>query len=192
MTEMQMSLRLLRERPSEFEIAKSCWAEVSERRRELKERLAGAEAALASIANPPQEHDHFSPVLAAKAVEYVGGRRPSAETLQTEIRHLREAVSEAVDGYAVERQAWRHALDAEAQRLAGALAPRHRAAVARIGKAIEALSAAVDAERSIRAELSELGSSILPDMGGQFGTLSEYGSAVSAWNRRALSLGLLQ
>ena len=46
-----MSLRLLRERPSEFETAKSRWAEVSERRRELKDKLAGAEASLGLAAN---------------------------------------------------------------------------------------------------------------------------------------------
>jgi hypothetical protein len=70
--------------------------------------------------------------------------------------------------------------------------PRHRAVVKRIAQLAEQLSAAVEAERAVRAELSEVGSSALADAGREFGTLHEYNSTLSGWNRRMLAEGALE
>ena len=85
---------------------------------------------------------------------------------------------------------WRAALADESARIAAELRPKHIAAVAKIARAVEALSAAVEAERALRAELGELAGGMV-DAGHEFGTLAEYGSTLSGWNRRMLSLGLL-
>jgi hypothetical protein len=71
-------------------------------------------------------------------------------------------------------------------------APRHRAAVKRIAGLVEQLSAAVEAERAVRAELGEVGGTgALPDASYELGSLNEYGSTLSSWNRRVLAVGAL-
>ena len=98
---------------------------------------------------------------------------------------------QAASSYAAEAQAWRSAVELEAERRAHALRPRHRQDVRQLAQLVEALSAAVEAERKIRAELGELGSSALVDAGYEFGDLSQYNSLLSAWNRRMISAGLV-
>ena len=77
-------------------------------------------------------------------------------------------------------------------RLAELCRPKHAAAVRQIAKAVETLSAAVQTERAVRAGLADVGAlHALPDAGFEFGTLAEYESLLSRWNRRMLQAGLL-
>jgi hypothetical protein len=76
--------------------------------------------------------------------------------------------------------------------LAAALKPSHQSACLRIAKCVEQLSVAVEEERAVRSKLLELGCpDALPDAGHEFGTLAEFHSTLSAWNRRMLQAGLL-
>jgi hypothetical protein len=188
---MAMRLRVVIPENSDFEAAKARWAEVSAARRALKARLDGAKAALALAENPPSKGDIISPVLAERARAYLADRLPNAELLRHEILVLEDQLAQAATSYAIESTAWRMALEAEAARRAEALKPRHKAAVRKIAAAVEALSAAVEGEREIRRELGEVGSAALADAGREFGSLHEYNSTLSSWNRHVLAEGAL-
>ena len=129
---------------------------------------------------PPSKGDIVSPVLEAKAREHLAGRKPNAELLRREVVLLEDELAQAAASYSIESAAWRMAVEDEARRRAELVRPRHQAAVKRIGQLVEQLSLAVQAERAIRAELTEVGSHALPDAGREFGVLSEYGSLLSS------------
>jgi hypothetical protein len=190
-----MALRAFRTVTSEnsaFEAAKIRWQAVSAARRSLKARLDGAKAALGFVENPPSKGDVVSPVLAEKAQAYLGGRVPNKELLRREILGLDDVLDQMATAYSIEAASWKLALEDEARRRAEALRPKHRAAVRKIAATVEALSAAVEQEREVRRELGEVGAlGALPDAGHEFGTLAEYSSKLSTWNRRVLSAGLL-
>jgi hypothetical protein len=189
-----MALRAFRTVTTEdstFEVARARWEAVRRARQELKARLAGVRAALGFAENPPGKGDVISPVLAERARAYLAGRKPNAELLRREILALEDEIAQAATSYSIEATSWKLALEAEARRRVEALRPRHRATVRKIAAAVEALSAAVEQERGIRRELGEVGSSALVDASYEFGSLAEYGSLVSTWNRRLLQAGVL-
>jgi hypothetical protein len=79
------------------------------------------------------------------------------------------------------------------------LQPKHRAAVKQLAAAVEALSAAITAEREVRDEmqasgLAANGSGYLSDCSSQLGTgtLDEWSSRASAWARDMRRLGVLR
>jgi hypothetical protein len=179
------------EAPSSFEAAKEAWLAATTRHRELRDRLGGARAALALL-----EREEDAPKVGSRLTEvaerFLGGRTLSARQLRREIEVAEDALAAAAARHAREAEAWREAQSAEAARRLRDLAPRHRAAVKRIAGLVEQLSAAVEAERAVRAELSEVGGTgALPDASHEFGSLNEYGSTLSSWNRRVLAVGAL-
>jgi hypothetical protein len=177
---------------SEFEQTRARWAEVSAARRALKDRVDGCRAALAFADHRPSPGEHFSPVLEDRARRYLDGRTPDRDRLVRQLSELEAEMADAATVFALESAAWRTALEAEADRRAAALRPRHKAAVRRIAQLVEQLSLAVEAERAVRAELAEVGGNgALPDAGREFGSLHEYGSTLSSWNRRMLAEGAL-
>jgi hypothetical protein len=108
-------------------------------------------------------------------------------------------LAELAGNLGAERQLWDHARNLEAEAVARALQPRHREAVKAIGKALEVLSAAIGAERAARDAFASAGipetseSLLLPDCSTALmvGSLDDYGSIASQWNRRMLGLGVL-
>jgi hypothetical protein len=188
---MALRLRAVTSEASEFEAAKARWGAVRRERQELKARLDGAKAALVFAENPPSRGDFVSPVLASRAQAYLAGRQPNADRLRREILDLDDELAQTATRYSIEATSWRLALEAEAARRAEQVRPRHRAAVKRIAQLVEQLSLAVEAERAIRAELAEVGSSALPDASRELGSLNEFNSVLSSWNRRMLAEGAL-
>jgi hypothetical protein len=187
---MSAQLRVVDKETSAFEAARARWERVSTARRALREKLDGAQAALALTENPPSKGDVVSPVIAEKACRYLADRRANAALLRQEVVRLEDELTQAGTAHAIESAAWRLAVEDEARRRAEAVRPKHREAVKRIARLVEELSAAVDAERAVRAELAEVGSAgVLPDAGREFGSLHEYSSLVSSWNRRLLAEG---
>jgi hypothetical protein len=178
---------------SGFAAARRRWEKAGAERRELKAKYDGAAAALQLALNPPGRDDHPSPRLIELANAYLGGRRSaSVPALQAEIIEIDDQLRRAATAYTLERAAWEQAVAAEATRLAAELKPAHKAACLRIAKCVEALSAAVEDERKTRSKLSELGArDALVDAGKEFGTLTEFSSLVSVWNRRLLASGAL-
>ena len=131
-----------------------------------------------------------SPVLSERAAAYLGNRKPSAEQLRRSLATCRLPKLPTATPPSGKR-----GVPPSMPKLSALLAPSLRGTALpspRSPSCSKSCPAAVAAEREIRAELSELGSCILPDMGNPFGTLSEYRSVLSEWNRRALALGLLQ
>jgi hypothetical protein len=187
-----MALRALRtvtNETSAFESAKARWERVSAERRALRDKLDGAKAALVFADYRPGPGEYLSPTIEDKARRYLDGRAPDRDRLTRQIVDLEYELNEAAAIYSIESTAWKLALENEARRRAEALRPRHRAAVKRMAKAVEELSAAVEAERAVRGELAEVGSAALPDASREFGTLHEYSSLLSGWNRRLLAEG---
>jgi hypothetical protein len=169
-------------KPSEFELARRRWEKVTAERRALKDRLDGCKAAVVLAEHKPGRGEYLSPLIEDRARRYLDGRLPNRELLARQVVELEDELAQAAERYGRE---------AEAHRRAEALRPKHKAAVRRIAKAVEELSAAVEQEREVRRELGELGSTALVDAGCEFGVLSEYGSALSSWNRRLLQAGVL-
>jgi hypothetical protein len=146
---------------------------------------------LAFADHRPGPGEHFSPVLEDRARHYLDGRAPDRDRLARQLSDLEYEQADTATKYSIESAAWRAALEAEARRRGEAVRPRHREAVRKIAQLVEQLSAAVEAERAVRAELAEVGSAALPDAGREFGTLHEYSSVLSSWNRRVLAEGAL-
>jgi hypothetical protein len=181
------------EEPADFAAARQRWQAAWAQRRALVDRLAGARAALGQLEReegaPP-----FGPRLVEAAERFLNGRVLSGRQLRREIEDAEDALAAAAAEHAREAAAWRQAAAAEAARRATELRPRHRAAVAKIAAAVEALSAAVEAERALRRELadSEVGAyASLPDGSQGLGTLGEWHGQLSTWARHVRQLGLL-
>ena len=189
-----MALALFRMTDNEaaaFEQARARWDAIRQQRREIGNRLDGAAAALALALNPPGKNEPFSPLLREKARTHLAGRPANPDRLRREIGEFQDQLADLQRSYMTEAEAWRAAVEDEGARVAAAVRPRHRAAVGRIAKAVEALSAAIEAEREVRRELVGLGSFALVDAGHEFGTLAEYNSPLSVWNRRVLGSKLV-
>jgi hypothetical protein len=192
---MNMALQAFRtvtSETSEFEAARARWERVSAERRALREKLDGCKAALVLADYKPAPGEYMSPVLEDRARRYLAGRIPDRDRLTRQIADLEYELNEAASTYAIESAAWKLALENEARRRAEALRPRHRAAVRKIAQLVEQLSAAVEQEREVRRELGEVGSTALVDAGCELGSLADYNSPLSVWNRRVLQAGLLE
>ena len=188
---MALRLRAAPNEATEFERARARWECASAERRALRDRLDGARAAVAFVDHRPEPGSYLSPVLEDRARRYLDGRRPDRDRLVRQVAELEAELADAATAFALESAAWCVAVEAEAARRAEWLRPRHRAAVRRLGQLVEQLSAAVEAERAVRAELAEVGSAALPDAGREFGSMHEYNSTLRAWNRRVLAEGAL-
>ena len=190
---MLRALRTVTPEVSAFEQARVRWEAVRRERQELKARIAGARAALGFAESPPNQGDVVSPVLAEKAQAYLGGRKPNAERLRREIEDLADEQAQAAERYGREAEVWRTALADEARRRAEAVQPKLKALVRALARSVQRVSDDVEALRSLQGQLAEVGEvASLPDLGLEiFGTLSEFNSPVSNWNRRVLQSGAL-
>jgi hypothetical protein len=189
---MATPLRAITSETADFEAARARWERESAARRALRSRLDGAKAALGLAENPPGEGDVRSPRIESLAAAYLGGRRANPALIRREIVEIEDALDQGAAVHAVEAASWRLAVEAEARRRAELLRPGHRQAVRRIAEIVEQLSAAVDAERAVRAALAEVGNAgALPDASREFGSLHEYSGLLSTWNRRMLAEGAL-
>lgn len=180
---------------SDFEMAQAEWTAAREKRRTLLNRLDGAKLALALAEHPPIDGEVRSPVIVERASAYLAGRTLSAHRIRREIEDLQDEIDTAAAEHQEHAERWRRAAGAEASRLADAIRPRHLKAVRAIGAAVEALSAAVEAERAVRNELADKGVAAftsLPDASVEFGTLAEAHSPLTRWTQRVTALGLLR
>ena len=188
-----MALRLLKHEPAEvstFATTRERFAAVTARRRDLREKLAGAQAALALATNPPTDGEVASPVILDRARQYLAGRPAIVDRLRAEVARFEHDLADLAGEAAAATAEWRAALADESARIAAELRPKHIAAVAKIARAVEALSAAVETERALRAELGDLAGGMV-DAGHEFGSLADFHSVLSSWNRRLLASGLL-
>jgi transposase len=178
---------------SEFEAAKARWAAVSAERRAVRERVDDCRAALVLADHRDGPGEHLSPTIAEKARRYLAARRPNRDRLLRELAELEDEQAQQATSYAAEAAVWRQALDDEAARRAAAVQPKLKALVRALARSVQRVSDDVEALRSLQNQLAEVGGvAALPDLALElFGTLSEYNSPVSAWNRRALRSGLL-
>lgn len=120
----------------------------------------------------------------------------SDRRLQILVEDLAEAEATARSRMQAGISVWDMARGAEQTRIARAYQPAHRAAIGRVGAAIQALSNELMTERDVRAEAERIaGGSLaaaLPDAGVEFrGTLADPNSALSAWAARMRAQGVL-
>jgi hypothetical protein len=138
-----------------FEAARERWQRVRAARRALVERLEDARLAQGAINSPPTEGERRSPVVDERVHRYLGGRRPDTDRIAREVRALEERAADEAPAYHAERATWETALAAERARLAAQLLPARRAAAARIGKQVKALSQEIADARAAQAGLAE-------------------------------------
>jgi hypothetical protein len=188
-----MALRAVTKETSEFEAAHARWAEVSAARRELKDRIDGCRAALVLVDFLDGPGEYLSPLLEDRARRYLDGRTPDRDRLVRQLSELEYEEKETASVYSLESVAWRSALEAEARRRAEVVRPKLKALVHALARSVQRVSDDVEALRSLQSQLAEVGGAAsLPDLGLElFGTLTEFNSLVSQWNRRALRSGML-
>jgi hypothetical protein len=182
--------------PSEFELARDRY---SRSQAEL-EKLSAEERSLRlalGLANNPTDADSDRCAEARRiAGKYYGlaVRRP--DQVAARLREIQYELDDRNNEFVTERDLWEVARRRETTRIAEQLAPKHRAAVMAIARAFEALSAAIQSERDVHAELSrtapERESALLPSMAPAIGTLAEYDSVAAAWARRYRQMGFDQ
>ena len=108
------------------------------------------------------------------------------------------AIEESTPEYHRGCELWAAACRRETTLIASALQPRHRRAVKKMAKALEALSIAMTEEHETRAELHrtapERESAHLPDCSHDLniGTLADWNSPASGWARRMRKLTILE
>jgi len=184
--------------PSAFDEARVRWQAARDAVRELRERLADARAAL-TLANyeaTPGERFALRP-LRARAVQFLAERDLSERHIRRAIEDLEDALAAAMERLRAAQVDYEAERDREGDALARRLQPRHRAAVMKLAKAIEALSAATAEERAVRAELlasglAPTGHPLLPDASSVLlGSLDEFESPASRWARDMRRQGVL-
>ena len=132
-------------------------------------------------------------MLEDRARRFLDGRRPDRDRLIRQISDLGAELADAATTYGIESAAWKLALEAEACRRAEAVQPKVEALIRALARSVERLSDDVEALRNLQAQVAEVGGvAALPDLGLElFGTLVEYNSPVSQWNRRVLQSRML-
>ena len=185
-------------RPSAYESARQRWAEARAAVRELTERLEDAKAALRLHGYDAGRGERLTLApIRARAERFLAGRNPSQRHIQRAGEDLEDQLAAALGRLRAAQEDHQRERDLAAMALAKQLQPRHKAAVRRLAKAIEDLSAATAEERAVRAEmlasgLAPTGSPLLPDASGSLlGTLAEFESPASRWAREMRRLGVL-
>ncbi len=180
----------------DFQTAKARWAEVDAKHREMIERLEGMKLAVSfaksGIAKrtPQTLRDQADPYM-----KLATGR---PDKMASQYNDLVEDIADFTPKLQVERELWQTACRGETGRIARDLQPRHRAAVKRIAKAMEALSLAMADEMDIHAELArtapEPSSAYLPNCVAELtiGTLADWNSPASHWARRMREIRILE
>ena len=179
----------------EFEAARARWAEINDQHREMVQRL-DAMGIAKSWAGAPNA-DNMPQRLREKAHPFlkVAGKRPAKFAEQ--IADLQDEIAAFQPAYIAASEEWAGAMQAETDRIAVELQPRHRAAVQAVAKALESLSQAVADEIECHAELRRLAplaaSANMPDMAAHFLDicLSERGSRAWYWAKRARDLKII-
>jgi hypothetical protein len=190
---MALRLRTVTPESSPFEAARARWERVSAERRALRDKLDGCRAALVLVDFWEGPGEYLSPVLEDRARRYLDGRTPDRDRLVRQLSELEYEEKETASVYSLESVAWRSALEAEARRRAEVVRPKLKALVHALARSVQRVSDDVEALRSLQSQLAEVGGAAsLPDLGLElFGTLTEFNSLVSQWNRRALRSGML-
>lgn len=181
---------------SDFATARARWAEIDGKFRELVEREEGIRLAV-SLARSPDEK-RVPQHLRDKAAPFMKLAQGRKFKLTRVLEALEDEIAELTPKRAEESDLWQAARRYETSRIARELQPRHRVAVKKVAKAIEALSLAMEEEMAVRAELTrtapEPESAYLPNcVGGlNLGTLTEWGSPVSQWAQGMRQLKILE
>lgn len=184
-------------RTSPYEQARESWNRVRGARRDLLDRHAAAQHAVRARRNPRDEADGPEPqVIRDQINAFTAGRALTLRQVERELEDMADEITNGAPAFEAAAQEWRAAEAAEAARLVETLRPRHRAAVGKIAAALEVLTAALEAERSLHRQLAESGLGLLaslPDASGPLGlgTLDQWSSPVSTWSREMRRQGLL-
>jgi hypothetical protein len=183
---------------NDFETARRRFDEFKARREQARLQAEGLQAALQLADTRQASADApVNLVLNRQAAIALQGGTLSPRQIRRELEEVQETVDALTEQAPAEFQAWELARRAEADRIALELQPAHRAAALAIARAVEQLSAAIIAERQVRAEFAAFGlepeSGYLPDASSRLraGTLAEFESNVSAWRRDMLRLGVI-
>lgn len=196
-----MALRKILDRsePSPYELARQRWVEARGEVRELTERLEDAKAAMRLHGYDAGHGERLTLApLRERATRFLAGRDLSERQIRRAAEDLEDLLGPALERLRRAQEEHERERDQAGLALARQLQPRHRAAVRKLAKAIEALSAATAEEREVRAELlasglAPTGSPLLPDASSmlRLGTLGEFESPASRWAREMHRLGAL-
>lgn len=185
---------------SSFEQIQKAFLTVKARREDLIRQADQIQLALNLATQPASQLDRAT-VSVAEAGEFLAAARQNPQRLIRQHERLIEQIEDNWPEFSSAKAAFDAAASVESARIAQALAPRHRAAVAQIATALQALDRALVAETEIRDAFAKAAppsvirqSSLLPDMAGPFletAWLAHWDSAGAVWLRNARSLGLI-
>jgi hypothetical protein len=187
----QLSFQQIRDRYFAFEREFSNWLNT---RDDMSSALG-----VATVTRPGQDafHAEVSEEFVARVTPFLDRATRKPESIRTDLEDLHEKIVDGRPELVRLRDAYGEACARETARLAKPLIPEHREAVARLAEAIELMSSAVLAERSVRQRLGTTApfprSVDLPDMSSCFNDLilADPASTASAWARVARELKLL-
>ena len=191
--------------PTDLELSADFLAEqksyrgVREEHRRLQTEAEGARAVatLDGMSRADREQRQVAH-LNQKAAAFLAGRTLTARELARALETTDEAVVTHEPTVEAAKHRFYRARDAEILRLAHLLKPDHRAAVLQLARALEVVSAAIEAERAVRAKLTAAGigdaPAVLPDTSAELGlgTFDEWNSRLSEWRRKYHVLGVLK
>jgi hypothetical protein len=172
------------------------WALIRDARNGDLEELRAQETGASLARNPDDAESDRCSAARAIAGSFFDLARRRPEEVQASIRTLRRKIEDETLPYIREYDAWNMARRRETDRLAKLFEPKHRAAVEMIADALEALTAAIEAERSVRGELARVApepdSRFLPVLSPDIGILTDLNSTAAGWARYARQLGYLK
>jgi hypothetical protein len=176
-----------------YAAAEARWQAADGKLQTLIDKREGIKAAF-SVASM-SEGEEVPARLAAMAGPYLkdASRRP--DRLVGQFRDVEEAIENYRGEHLAEHELFEAAQRAETDRRALERQPAHRAAVAKMAKALEELSAGLREEMAARENLGPLPQSgYLPDLaaGVVMGAIGDYGSPAWAWAERVRALGILR
>lgn len=176
--------------PVDFDAAKAAWSSARTRLRTMIKQKKRLETALilARQADPDPNTDRAA-ALRTELASDIERAQKYPKRVAVEIEEIDYEIDLFEPQHNSARDTFRIAAGEEACRIATELQPRHRAAVAKMANALEALSRAIAEERSVREEFAatapEPTSCLLPNISSslRFADLSTWDSPASQWAR---------
>jgi len=179
---------------AEFAAAETAWRDVNARMREVRTEIDRRQ--LASNFAPFSDIPERSRDLAATVADLITVTRRSPLKAASDLEALEFDLAVLQPQHVAAHEAYTVARNAMAAQLAMTFRDRHLEATKQIVAAIDALSAALQAERDIRAEYAAVSpepqSHLLPDISRDLSQmdLSRWDSIAAVWARRVRNFGV--
>lgn len=183
----------------DFASARTEYFAMKTERKKLIARCDRIQLALNLATMPEPLHPRAAIAVEAAGDELALARRNPRRS-ELALYELRDKLDDARPAFERAKEQYETACSDEARRIAEALIPRHRAAVAKIDAALELLASALTAEIDVRTEFEKSSptpwpSQLLPNMSASLLRLawtSHRDSTASSWRREARAKGLLE